>query len=93
MGRRISAAEYIEAHGEVAIILGELVESATIAADSWARAVALVRSDPDAALTALVSAEIQLDIPIRLQRIDSLRPIRRAGELLDRDLPNPDEAN
>lgn len=87
-----SAAEYLEKHSiGVSIILAELAESAGSGSRSWNLAVELARRDPDRAQTHLIDAEIRLDIHVRLERSDTLRPIRRAIALLDRELPDSDD--
>lgn len=88
-----SAAAYIESqNASVSVILAELAESAGVIARSWHLAVEAVRRhDPDRAQTNLVDAEIRLHHFVRLELQDTLRPTRRAIELLDRELPDDDD--
>jgi len=97
MGRsKLSAAGYIEQQSTyVGVILAELAEHAALANRDWLLAVeAARRGDLDRAETAIIEADIALDVPVRLERQDSRRVFRRALELLGRELPDdePDEA-
>jgi hypothetical protein len=78
---RLSAAAYIERHStEVGVILAELAESAGQAGRAWMLAVeAARRGDLDHAETAIIEADIALDIPVRLERQDSRRIFQRAS--------------
>lgn len=90
---KLSAAEYIERHAtEVGVILAELAENAGKAGRAWMLAVEWARrGDLDRAMTAVVEADIALDIPVRLERQDSRRILQRALALLDEELPDDDD--
>jgi head-tail adaptor len=89
--RNISAADYIERHdAEVRVILGELVENAARLNLHWAAAAYHVRRDPERALKELAEAEVVLSVAVRIERIDALRRISGASDLLDGELPDDD---
>jgi hypothetical protein len=97
MGRsKVSAVDYIEQRSTyVGVILAELAEHAALANRAWLLAVeAARRGDLDRVETAIIEADIALDIPVRLERQDSRRVLRRALELVGREMPDdePDEA-
>lgn len=91
MTRKLSAADYIERYdGEMRVILGELVENAARANLSWAHAAEAVRGSPDNALSHLSEAWVALSTLIRIERIDALRRINVASDLLNDELPDGD---
>jgi hypothetical protein len=75
----------------VSLILPELAESAGAAGRSWNLAVDAARADPETALGHLIDAELRLDTDVRLERADTLRPIRAAIKRLDAELPDKKE--
>ena len=83
------AADYLEDQSTtVSLILGELAESAGVSLRAWNLAVEQARRDPEHALSHLMEAEVRLDNHARLELRDTLRTIRRAAELLGRELPD-----
>ena len=91
MGRsKLSSVDYIDQQSTfVGVILAELAESAALANRAWLLAVeAARRGDLDRAETAIIEADIALDVPVRLKRQDSRRVLRRALQLLRREMPD-----
>lgn len=90
--RRLIAADYIERYdAEMRVILGELAENAARVNLHWATAAYFVRRDPERALQELTEAWVALTTAVRIERVDALRRINAASELLDRDLPDDEE--
>jgi hypothetical protein len=91
MGRsKLSSADYIDQQSIfIGVILAELAEHAALANRAWQLAVEASRhGDLDRAMTLIIEADIDLDIPVRLERQDSRRVFRRALELLEREMPD-----
>lgn len=89
---KMSAANYIERHAtEVGVILAELAEHAGRAAAAWMLAVeAAKRDNLDRAESAIIEADVAMDVPVRLERHNSRRIFRKALELLAAELPDED---
>lgn len=89
---RATAAAYVRSHArELELIIGELVESATLVGSAWAEAVDFADADPLRSLNALAAAEVRLTHHIRREALDSLRVIRSAMDRFDRELPDTED--
>ena len=88
--RKLVAAEFIEQTATyVGVMLAEMAEHAGKASSAWLGAVAAARrGDLDLAETLIIEADIELDIPVRLERQDARRVLQQALRLLDRELPD-----
>jgi hypothetical protein len=92
--RKQTVAEYVENQALlVPLILGDMIEHLGAATIAWSEAVdAVRRGDLDKALDHVVAVEIAADVPIRVGRSEIRSITRRAGELLDAELPDEDES-
>jgi len=91
MAKKVSAADYIERYdGEMRIILGELAENSAIANLNWAHAAHSVRRSPETALKHLADAWVALNSAVKIERLEALRRINAASDLLDAELPDDD---
>lgn len=75
------------ADGGIRIILAELAESSGRANVLWSRAIDVLSTNPDQALTWLVELEIQLEHSVRPELEDTLKVVREGMARLDAELP------
>lgn len=92
--RKKTAAEYVEYNAAlVPLILGDMIEHLGTALQEWSNAVwAMDRGDLDKALTHVVNVGINVDIPLKVGRREIRAITDRAGDLLERLLPDDDES-
>jgi hypothetical protein len=91
--RKQTAAEYIEANALfVPLILGDMIEQLGRAAQEWSLAVWAARiGDLDQAVTHVVEVGIAVDTTLRVGGAELRSICKRAGNLLDAELPDDDD--